>query len=52
MAVRKSPVQISKQLTQPLIEPTSPIKKLNSGLISEEAVAFLKKSKTVPLDEK
>lgn len=49
-AARKSPVQISKQLTQPLREPTSPVKKLNSGLISEEAVAFLKKSSTVPLE--
>lgn len=49
-AARKSPVQISKQLTQPLKEPTSPVKKLNSGLISEEAVAFLKKSSTVPLE--
>jgi hypothetical protein len=49
-AARKSPVQISKQLTQPSKEPTSPVKKLNSGLISEEAVAFLKKSSTVPLE--
>jgi hypothetical protein len=36
-------------MTQKLKEPASPNEKLKSGLISEEAVTFLKKSKTSPL---
>jgi len=49
LAARESLAQIAKQKTEKLKEPASPIEKLKSELISEEAGTFLKKSKTSPL---